>query len=207
MPFCAPAGGQVEIPMAVTGRKGWLRAALRVVALALPLAAGSALAQEPDGAETDWQAGFEAERDGDWDGALDHYNRAIQSGELSQKRLARVFRSRGNVNHALSQDNEALQDYETAIRLDPLYANAYVSRGVIYHLRGDYLRAIEDYDEALRLEPDNALAYANRGGALEQLDHLEAAISDFRTAYRLGLDKDWLVEVLTAYDALPARAP
>ena len=207
MPFCPPAGAQVEIAMVVTGRIGRLRAALRVVALALPLAAAVALAQEPGGAETDWQAGFEAEGAGDWHGALHHYNRAIQSGELSQKRLARVFRSRGNVRHALGEDGEALKDYETAISLDPNYANAYVSRGVIYHLRGDYVHALEDYDEAIRLEPDNALAYANRGGAHEQLEQIEDAITDFRAAYRLGLDKDWLVEVLTAYGDLPAREP
>ena len=171
----------------------------------LLLAASPASAQEPGAAEADWKAGLEAEQAEDWDRAIDLYGRAIESGTLSQRELARVFRSRGNVRHELGQDSEALQDYETSIRLDPAYANAWVSRGVIYHLRGDFPKAVEDYDRAIEIEPDNALAYANRGGAHEQLGQIEDAIADFQAAYLLGFDEGWLVDVLSEYGALPDR--
>ena len=67
----------------------------------------------------------------------------------------------------------------------------------------NYQLAIAEYDQAIALDPDYALAYANRGGALEQLEQIDDAILDFQKAYVLGLTEAWLVDVLTAYKALP----
>lgn len=151
----------------------------------------------------DWQAGYDAEQAGNPVLAIESYSNAITSGELNQRSLARVFRSRGNAYHAASNNAEALNDYNTAIGLDPAYTLAYVSRGVIYHEAGEFDRAIADYDEAAFLDPDYALTYANRGGAYEQLGRKEEAVSDFRRAYELGMNQEWLVQALTEYDALP----
>jgi tetratricopeptide (TPR) repeat protein len=155
----------------------------------------------------DWQAGYDAEQAGNPDLAIHHYTSAIRSGELNQRSLARVFRSRGNANHAAADSAEALNDYNTAIGLDPAYTLAYVSRGVIYHEAGDFERAIADYDEAVFLDPDYALTYANRGSAYEQISQIEEAVRDYRMAYELGLSEVWLTEVLAEYDALPGTAP
>lgn len=151
----------------------------------------------------DWQAGYDAEQAGNPVVAIEHYTNAIRSGELNQRSLARVFRSRGNAYHTAQNNTEALNDYNTAIGLDPAYTLAYVSRGVIYHEAEDFERAIADYDEAAFLDPDYPLTYANRGGAYEQLGRIEDAVRDFRMAYDLGLSQDWLVEALTEYGALP----
>ena len=40
----------------------------------------------------------------------------------------------------------AIEDYDTAINLDPNYADAYYGRGVAYYDLGELRRAIEDYD-------------------------------------------------------------
>jgi len=151
----------------------------------------------------DWQAGYDAERAGNPSMAIEQYTNAIRSGELNQRSLARVFRSRGNAFHAADNNVEALNDYNTAIGLDPAYTLAFVSRGVIYHEAADLERAIADYDQAAFLDPDYALTYANRGGAYEQLGRVEEAVRDFRMAYDLGLSQEWLVETLTNYGALP----
>ncbi len=151
----------------------------------------------------DWQAGYDAEQAGNPVLAIENYSNAIMSGELNQRSLARVFRSRGNAYHAASNNVEALNDYNTAIGLDPAYTLAYVSRGVIYHEAGEFERAIADYDEAAFLDPDYALTFANRGGAYEQLGRTDEAVADFRRAYDLGLTQEWLVQALTEYNALP----
>lgn len=158
------------------------------------------------GALEDWQLGYDAEQAGTPDLAIHHYTSAIRSGELNQRSLARVFRSRGNAHHAVKNNAEALNDYNTAIGLDPAYTLAYVSRGVIYHEAEEYERAIADYDEAVFLNPDYAITYANRGGAFEQIGQIEDAVRDFRMANDLGLSEAWLTEVLAEYDAISGAA-
>jgi tetratricopeptide (TPR) repeat protein len=155
------------------------------------------------GATEDWQTAYDAELAGELDLAIHHYTRAIQSGELTQTGLSRVFRSRGNVHLASNNLDSALKDFDTSVSLDPTYHLAYVSRGVVYHERQNFGQALDDYDQAIKLNPNYALSYANRGGAYEQLEQIDEAVLDFQKAYELGYREDWLIEVLTAYDALP----
>ena len=60
---------------------------------------------------------------------------------------------------------EAIAEYDQALRFDPQLVIAYNNRGLSYGNMGQYLRAIEDFDEAIRLNPKYALAYNNRGRA------------------------------------------
>ena len=67
---------------------------------------------------------------------------------------------------------EAIGEYDEAIRLDPQDADAYNNRGVSYENLGQFQRAIQDHDEAIRLDPQPALAYSNRGTVYGNLDSL-----------------------------------
>ena len=58
---------------------------------------------------------------------------------------------------------EAIAEYDQAIRLDPQYVLAYFNRGVAYHGLGEFQQAVEDLDEAIRLDPDFGRDYHNRG--------------------------------------------
>jgi tetratricopeptide (TPR) repeat protein len=61
--------------------------------------------------------------------------------------------------------DEALRDFNTAIRFDSEYAAAYWSRGMVYRDLGDIDRAIADFDRALRLDPEYAEVKEARQGA------------------------------------------
>lgn len=78
--------------------------------------------------------------------------------------------------------------YDSALGLNPDYAEVYNNRGVARHALGQYEGAIADYDLALRLNPDYANAYNNRGIARGNLGQHEAAIADFDSALRLNPD-------------------
>ena len=67
-----------------------------------------------------------------------------------------------NAGVQLSDDGrweEAMAEYDEAIRLDPQLALAYNNRGVAYKNLGKHQRAIEDFDAAIRLDPQLAMAY------------------------------------------------
>ena len=51
----------------------------------------------------------------------------------------------------LGRYDKALADYNTAIRIAPRYANAYVNRGALHHAMKKYRLALEDWERALPL--------------------------------------------------------
>ena len=87
-----------------------------------------------------------------------------------------------------SDYNFQIDNYTSAIRLDPDYAIAYRNRGAAYWKLEEYSSAISDYTSAIRLKPDLANAYYNRGYAYNELQEYRSAISDFTSAIRLDPD-------------------
>ena len=90
------------------------------------------------------------------------------------------------------RNNEAIQKFDEAIRLNPEYDDAYYNRGNAYYDLGQFERAIQDYDEAIRLNPQYGLAYANRTLAHTVLGMDAEAEQDFNRAVELGFPPDIL---------------
>ncbi len=72
---------------------------------------------------------------------------------------------RGNAYFDKRQYDQAIQDYDRAIKLKPSYVNAFINRGRAYRYKRQYDRAIEDFSQAIKLNPKNAQALSNRGNA------------------------------------------
>jgi tetratricopeptide (TPR) repeat protein len=77
---------------------------------------------------------------------------------------------------------EALEDYNKAIALDPNYADSYVERGNVLLGLGDKQGAIADYTRAIKLDPNYALAYYNRGVVRNDLGDKQGALVDYTKA-------------------------
>ena len=74
-----------------------------------------------------------------------------------------------NLGHALlkkGQIDEAIRQYQEAIRLKPDDADAHNNLGVALGQKGQIDEAIRQFQEALRLNPDHADAHYNLGAAL-----------------------------------------
>ena len=76
------------------------------------------------------------------------------------------------------QLEEALSEYDEAIRLDPLLASAYTNPGKTYFAQAQFQRAMQDYNEAIRLSPRIAEVYYVRGDAYVTLNQPDKAIAD-----------------------------
>ena len=103
--------------------------------------------------------------------AEDYYNKAYDYAENEQYQLA-------------------IDNYTSAIKIDPDYALAYFNRGNAYDELENYTAAIADYTSALRINPDDADAYNNRGNVYANLENYTAAIADYNSAIRIDPEKD-----------------
>lgn len=96
-----------------------------------------------------------------------------------------VYINRGNVWIDKQEYDEAIKNFDEAIRLDPDYAPTYTRRGYAWLEKKEYDWAIRDFDEAIRLDPHIALYYLNRGYAWSMKKDYDKAMKDLGEAIRL----------------------
>ena len=88
--------------------------------------------------------------------------------------------------------DEAIEECNKAIELDPNYALAYFNRGAAYINKGQYDLAIADCNKAIELDPNNAKAYANRAYAYKLQGKKAEAIADFEKFITLTDNPQWI---------------
>ena len=122
-----------------------------------------------------------------WENSVALWNNVLKDAG-SYPGYALAFTNRGDAQADLQDYESAVQDYTTAIRLNPSYVDAYNNRGLIRGISRDYQAAKADFDEAIRLHPDFVKAYNNRGNANRYLGNMQAALDDFTRAVTLKPD-------------------
>ena len=83
---------------------------------------------------------------------------------------------------------EAIQQYEQAIRLKPDFASAYNNLGSSLQQAGKLAEAISYYKRALQIEPNNARLHYNLAIALEKVGDVPGAIGQYEQAIRINPD-------------------
>jgi tetratricopeptide (TPR) repeat protein len=135
-------------------------------------------------------SGLDAHQVGNYDEAIQFYTLAIEAGDLPDRSLAYVHNNRGASYRNMNRYNQAIEDYDAAIRLNPEYATAYYNRGIAYDRKGFHGLAIDDFDTAIRLNPDLSDAYNQRGLAYVKDGRYDVAIENFSQAIRLDPELD-----------------
>jgi len=75
---------------------------------------------------------------------------------------------------------EAIDQYNDAIRLDPNIAGVYVNKGVLLHQLGLFDDAILQYNIAIRLDPNLPEVWLNKGVTLSKLRYSDQAIDHYK---------------------------
>ena len=88
---------------------------------------------------------------------------------------------------------EAIAEYDEAIRLNSEDAVVYYNRGLAHLSLSQLQQAVQDFDTAVRLNPRLASAYAKRATAYTRLGRDEEATRDIETAVSLGTDSTTLM--------------
>lgn len=113
---------------------------------------------------------------GDTIAALNDISKCIEVNENN----ADAFVMRADILIKRASDYEkALQDMNSAIKLEPKKADYFVNRAFLkYHL-DDYFGAMADFDYAIELNPSNVPARFNRGLLRMEVQDNNKAIEDF----------------------------
>ena len=88
----------------------------------------------------------------------------------------------------LDRNEAALKDLDTALRLNPNFADAYQNRGVVKNVLKLFPEALADFNQALKLNAGekNGAIYVGRGISKFYLGDKTGACEDWRTASARG---------------------
>src|SRR6266498_1810427 len=125
--------------------------------------------------------GIEKGKNGDLDGAISDFNRAI---ELNPKDDAPYY-NRPQAKRLKKDAAGAIADYTRAIELGSTNPATYNNRGNARAENNDRDGAIADYTRAIELKPDYARAYYNRAMSKQAKGDTGGAKADFKTAEKL----------------------
>lgn len=174
-------------------------------------ASQAAHAQTPALAARYYQSGHEKLKLEDWQGAVEDFTRAIEldarlqapkhneksvPGErftgsgtaeisVSDPFTAAAYHSRAIARARLGELDEAVEDYQHALRIKPKWAEAYLGLGYVLLDKKDFAGAIDDFSRALKLKPALVSAHHARGTAFMKQGRMEPAIVDFSNALKL----------------------
>jgi len=128
-----------------------------------------------------YQIGCGREDEGDSDGAIAAYRRAIENDAAH----ADAYINLGRLLHERGDTPAALQAYETALQLRPGDALAAFNLGVALEDAGRLDDAANAYRRAIDADPRAADAHYNLAGVFERLGDRAAALRHLRTYKKL----------------------
>jgi tetratricopeptide (TPR) repeat protein len=165
----------------------------------LAVSSSSALALVPSGTDTlaEWNDRIRAEPQNSAEVLFfagmnltlngDH-KKAISLLTEAAERNARDAEARfysGYARSRLNRYEEALVDYQEAVRIAPDYVDALNNLGSVFGKLGRVQEAVDAYSRAINLKPDYGLAHNNLGAAYYDLGRYEEAIVAYKRSLEL----------------------
>lgn len=120
----------------------------------------------------------------DFSNAIAQYGKVIRL-----KPVYEAFANRGYCHLSLGDYDMALQDWESASRVEPNHPQLYLlhgNRGLAYKAKGDLVRAVSEFDNALRLNPRYAEGHVNKANVLQQMGRIDEALPCYESFISLA---------------------
>ncbi|KAL0479732.1 hypothetical protein AKO1_007558 [Acrasis kona] len=97
-----------------------------------------------------------------------------------------LYFERGLLQSRNEKHQDAVQDFTSAIKLNPTMIDSIFNRGLLYNRQlGQYEQALSDFDTVLNIDPNDDGALTERGLLFLKLNHLDKALSDFERLQRI----------------------
>ena len=124
--------------------------------------------------------------------------RAMSDERVRLRDLADSFVNRGQMHYARREFDQAIADFNRAIRFDPGFALAFGNRANAWSMKKDFKQAIADYSRAIQLDREFPSAYTGRGLVLEEIGDVVGARKDYQAAIAAPMkyqDSGWAQRV------------
>jgi len=127
-----------------------------------------------------------SEQIGIWKNGFVLWNDVI---EKQPNRISIAYNNRGLAFMEMGRFDKAVEDFNTAIGLDPSTYLAYANLGYLYLNVGSFEKSIDYASRAIVLAPLQAVPYNNRGISYHLIGRYDNALEDFNKA--IELDRDY----------------
>lgn len=127
------------------------------------------------------QRGLSKLKQGNFQGARDNFERALEKSPRSVSALNGL----GIAQYRLANFVDAIHAFRQAIDLAPDAAGNYSNLGAALYRMGDFLNAVAMFQKAARLAPREVHAYYGLGVSLMQMQQYSQAIAAFRRGVAL----------------------
>ncbi len=141
---------------------------------------------------------YDQSQDGDSEG---HYSLIISQCEqgiragvtketekYAERLLSWAYNRRGKIAAEMGRDEQALEDFESAVRYDKTRWRALHNRGVSYALVGRNEEALADLTRTIEINPQYANAFYNRAELHQERGQLDDALKDYGRVIQLAPD-------------------
>jgi tetratricopeptide (TPR) repeat protein len=129
----------------------------------------------------------------DYDGAikiLDHIINIQGYNKNPDIVYAGLFFNRGLAKSYLELEEDAIIDFNEALKIDPEHIPSYGSRGLSLMHDNKKKEALSDFNKAIALGDKSYIIYANRGRCKQSLADFSGALEDYNLAYEIDPEND-----------------
>lgn len=108
--------------------------------------------------------------------------------EYANRLAAWALNKRGECKADDGRTQEAMADFDDAVRTDREHWRAVHNRGVLLAQSGDFSEAFQAFNDTIELNPKFGKAYSNRASLYVQAGEFQTALDDYKKAIKLNPD-------------------
>ncbi len=109
---------------------------------------------------------------------------------LATAQDVKTYVERGMENSQAGRYDQALKDFNDALKLKPNDALLITYRGVVYYAKGQNDLAMKDFNRAIEIDPKGGKAYYQRGMIYANQEQYAQAVPELKKAKSLGYGVD-----------------
>ena len=134
--------------------------------------------------KNDFDAGLMSAKSGDFQTALQHFQKAIDKN-LSAKKLAQIHYNIGVCFYRLNHFERAVTEFEQAVRLNPNYEKAFYALGMAEKDLRNFAEAEKAFRQALKLS-NRGETWFDLAVVFFELKNYDESAESFRNAIKFG---------------------